>query len=307
MSPKTKKSKRATEPERSVRNARPAWQGSISFGLIHIPVALYGVTTNKRIAFHQLHDADGVRIKQKRICPADGQEVPYEHIVRGYEIEPGQYVVIEPEELEAIDPERSQAIELEKFIDANEIDPLYHESNYYVAPAKGADAPYALLRDAMVAEGRAAVARLVIRAKEHLVALWPRDSVLIVSTLHFADEITDADALIGGDPPPKSRRATELKAARQLVSALSSDFDIHEYRDEYRERVLELIEAKAKGRKIAVQPSAPDRKPAGDLMAALEESLASLSGSSANSAKKRRGPARRRGDGGAHRASTKSH
>jgi DNA end-binding protein Ku len=159
----------------------------------------------------------------------------------------------------------------------------------------------------MVAENRAAVARLVIRQKEHLVALWPRDNVLIVSTLHFADEITDSQSLIDGNAPAKSRKQAEVKAARQLISALSSEFDIDDYRDEYREQVLALIEAKAKGRKIAVQPTAQERKPAGDLMAALEESLASLSGPDGSTKTKTRAPLRKRGSGGSHRATNKSH
>jgi DNA end-binding protein Ku len=279
------------EPE---KKARAAWQGSISFGLIHIPVMLFGVATNRRIAFHQLHADDGARIKQKRFCSAEDKEVPYDEIVRGYEITPGRHVVIEPDELKELSPSRSKAIELEKFIDAAEIDPLYYDASYFVVPAEGAGAPYALLREAMIKENRAAVARLVIHSKEHLVALWPREDMLIVSTLHFADEISNPDKFEGGDSvPAKSRKASEVTAARQLVAALTDEFDIADYRDEYREQVLKLIDAKASGKKFAVEPDLEDRKPVKDLMAALEESLSNLSGESKKP--------RKRGSSGEHK------
>jgi len=301
MSPRKKAT--STAP-RAAAGRRPSWQGSISFGLVHFPVALYGVGTDRRIAFHQLHDQDGVRIKQKRVCPADGEEGPYDHIVKGYEIEPGRYIVIEPDELNALSPERSRTIELEKFIDAAEIDPLYYDANYYVMPAEGAEAPYALLRDAMLAEKRAAVARLVIHAKEHLVALWPRGDTLVVSTLRFADEVTDPESLPGADGSAKQHKKAELAAARQLVSALSGEFDITDYRDEYREAVLSLIEAKARGRKVTQPRAEPERKPATDLMSALQESLASVSGTASSS---KRAKPRRRGDGSGHRSGAKAH
>jgi DNA end-binding protein Ku len=241
----------ATAPAPAGRTRRPAWQGSISFGLINVPVQLYNTTTSHRIAFNQLDDKDHARIKQKRVSSETGKEVPYEHIVKGYEIEPGNYVILEKEELDDLSPERSAAMELESFIDAAQIDPLYYEASYFAVPAKNAAKPYAMLRDAMAAEDRAAVARLVMHQKEHLVALWPRDDMLVVSTLHFFDEVTDPSELPGESGPTTSAKAAELKAARQLVRALSDDFDIRKYRDEYRELVLELIEKKAKGNKIA--------------------------------------------------------
>lgn len=300
MSPRTRKHGSKAEPSAKPKTKHAAWQGPISFGLIHIPVFLYRAASDRRVAFHQLHKSDGVRIKQKRVCPADGEEVPYADIVKGYEIEPGRYVVVEPEELDAIAPERSRAVELEKFVDIAEVDPLYYEDSYFVLPGEGAELPYALLREAMVAEKRAAVARLVIHQKEHLVVLWPRDDMLVLSTLHFADEVADPRQL-DGDTPATARNRAELKAARQLISALSASFDINEYRDDYRERVLELIEAKAKGRRIAVQPEVEERAPTADLMAALEKSLATLPGHRGGGNGKRK-RARTRGDPGTHRA-----
>lgn len=298
--PAAKTSKNGAAPDKEKKStrgvSRPAWQGSISFGLIHFPVKLFGVSKSKRIAFNQLHAKDGSRIKQKRFCAAEDKEVPFEEIVKGYEVEPGQYVIIEPSELDALAPERSKTIELEKFIDAEQIDPLFYDASYFVLPGEGAGAPYALLREAMIKEDRAAIARLVMRGKEHLVALWPRGDTLVISTMHFADEVADPEKFEAEDPPSKARADVELKAARQLVSALTDDFDITDYKDEYREEVLKLIEAKAKGKKIAVAPTEEAATtPAKDLMAALEESLASLS--SAPSA-----GGRKRGSRGSHKS-----
>lgn len=292
-------------PSAATRTRRPAWQGTISFGLINVPVMLYGVTVSHRISFNQLDDRDHARIQQKRVSSVTGEEVAYENIVKGYEIEPGKYVVIERDELAALNPERSTAIELESFIDAAQIDPLYYNASYFAMPGKGADTPYALLRDAMAAENRAAVARVVMHQKEHIVALWPRDDMLVVSTLNFADEVTEPGELPGGPGPKSEAKAAELKAARQLVAALSVDhFDIGDYRDEHREAVLELIDKKAKGQKIAKPKKAAEKKPVPDLMAALEQSLAGVGGTDERLRGKRAG-SRSRGSGGAHRS--KSH
>ncbi len=302
--PAKKTAAKAAAPA-ATKTRRPAWQGSISFGLIHVPIQLFNVTTSQRISFNQLDAKDHARIKQKRVSSVTGEEVEFADIVKGYEIEAGKYVVIEPDELKTLMPERSTSIELESFIDAAQIDPLYYDASYFAIPGKDAATPYGLLRDAMAAEGRAAVARLVMHQKEHIVSLWPRGDMLVVSTLHFFDEVTDPGELPGPSvPKPLSKAAAsksaELTAARQLVKALSQDeFDIGAYHDEYRHAVLDLIDKKAKGRKIS-QPKAPaEKKPVTDLMAALEESLAGLSGSSSGSG---RPSARKRAGSGAHKA-----
>lgn len=297
--------KAASASPAPARTRRPAWQGSISFGLIHVPVQLYNVTTSQRISFNQLDAKDHARIKQKRVSSVTGEEVEFGDIVKGYEIEPGKYVVIEPDELKTLMPERSSSIELESFIDAAQIDPLYYDASYFCIPGKDAAKPYGLLRDAMAAENRAAVARLVMHQKEHIVSLWPRGDMLVVSTLHFFDEITDPDELPGPAVPKALTKAAasksaELTAARQLVAALSEDsFDIGAYHDEYRGAVLDLIDKKAKGRKISQPKAAAEKKPVTDLMAALEESLAGLSGSSSGSA---RPSSRKRAGSGTHKA-----
>jgi DNA end-binding protein Ku len=296
--------KKAEAAPAPARVRRPAWQGSISFGLIHVPVQLYNVTTSQRISFNQLDAKDHARIKQQRVSSVTGEEVSFQDIVKGYEIEPGKYVVIEPEELKTLMPERSTSIELESFIDASQIDPLYYDASYFAIPGKDAATPYGLLRDAMAAENRAAIARLVMHQKEHIVSLWPRGDMLVVSTLHFFDEITDAGELPGTSvPKPLTKAAAsksaELKAARELVKALSTDeFKVEKYHDEYRKAVLDLIDKKAKGRKISQPKAAAEKKPVTDLMAALEESLAGLSGSSSGS---KRASSRSRGSDGAHK------
>jgi DNA end-binding protein Ku len=253
---------------------RAIWSGSISFGLVSVPVKLYSAVARKTVRFHQLHATDGVRIQQKRVCPADGEEVPYEEIVKGYEIAPDRYVVIEPEELEALDPKRTRTIEIEDFVGLEEIDPIFYDHPYYLVPGAGASKPYRLLLDAMRETGKVAVARVVIRSKEQLVALRPMGDVLAMATMIFADEIVPPERL--DELPDDAVQTTEreLDIARQLVDSLAGSFEPEKYHDTYREKILELIERKAQGEQIAVQP--PPEEPAPevpDLMSALQASL----------------------------------
>ena len=253
---------------------RSIWRGAISFGLVNVPVKLYSAVSKKTVRFNQLHDADGERIQQKRVCSKDGEEVPYEHIVKGYEISPERYVMITPEELEAIDPKKTRTIDIEDFVDLNEIDPLFYEHPYYLAPDTGAAKAYMLLLTALEETNKVAIARVVIRSKEYLTAIRPSNGVLTMETMLFADEIVPSAQI--EELPDSDVTATkrEVDMARQLIDSLSSEFDPGKYRDEYRERVLELIERKAQGEEIVVQtaPEEPAKVP--DLMAALEASLA---------------------------------
>jgi DNA end-binding protein Ku len=252
---------------------RSIWTGAISFGLVNVPVKLYSAVSKKTVRFHQLHDKDGVRIQQKRVCPADGEEVPYESIVKGYEITPEQYVVIEPGELEALEPRKTKTIDIEDFVDLEEIDPLYYDHPYYLLPGTGAAKPYKLLVTAMQDAQKVAIARVVIRQKEQLVAIRPAtDGVLAMSTMNFADEVIGADKFddAPGDEVETSKR--EVDMAKQLIESLSSEWEPGKYHDTYRERVLELIEQKAQGKEIAVQP-VEEPQPVPDLMAALEASV----------------------------------
>jgi DNA end-binding protein Ku len=254
--------------------ARAIWSGAISFGLVNVPVKLYSAVSKKTVRFNQLHEADGARIQQKRVCSKDGEEVPYEEIVKGFEISPDHYVMITNDELEAIDPKKTRTIDIEDFVDLDEIDPLYYEHPYYLAPDTGASKAYKLLLAALTETNKVAIARVVIRSKEYLTAIRPAGDVLTMETMLFGDELIDPSQI--DDLPEEDVRATdrEVAMARQLIESQATEFDPTRYRDEYRERVLELIEQKAEGREIAVQaaPEAPTEVP--DLMAALEASLA---------------------------------
>jgi DNA end-binding protein Ku len=258
--------------------ARSIWRGAISFGLVNVPVKLYSAVSKKTVRFNQLHDADGVRIQQKRVCPADGEEVPYENIVKGYEIAPDKYVIVTPEELEALDPKKTRTIDIEDFVDLDDIDPLYYEHPYYLVPDTGAAKAYRLLLDALRDTNKVAIARVVLRSKEYLTAIRPAGDVLTMETMLFADELVPSDRL--DELPDDDTRATdrELAMARQLIEAQATDFDPSKYRDEYRERVLDLIERKAQGEDVAVQPETDEPAEVPDLMAALEASLAAAGG-----------------------------
>jgi DNA end-binding protein Ku len=257
--------------------ARSIWTGAISFGLVTVPVKLYSAVNRKTVRFHQLSGKSGVRISQRRVDPSTGDEVAYEDIVKGFELTPDRYVVIEPGELEALEPKKTKTIEIEDFVELSDIDPIFYDHPYYLAPGAGGAKPYRLLLDAMRESGRVAIARVVIRSKEQLVALRPMrdDHVLGMSTMLFADEIVDPDNIDEveaiADVETTDR---ELDIAKQLIESLAGPFEPGKYRDEYRDEVLNLIERKAAGEEIAVQPAAEEEdEPVPDLMAALKASL----------------------------------
>ncbi len=259
--------------------ARAIWSGAISFGLVNVPVKLYSATSPKTVRFHQLSGKTGARIKQKRVDPSTGDEVAFEDIVKGYEITPDRYVLIEPEELEALDPKATRTIDIEEFVDLQDIDPIFYDHNYYLAPTAGGAKAYRLLLDAMAAAGKVGIGRVVLRSKQQLCALRPTDEVLTLTTMLFGDEVLSPDRLDELESVGEAEASDrELKMAQQLISSLSADFDPAKYKDEYRERVLELIERKAAGEEIAVQPEAEEPAAAPDLMAALEASLAAIKG-----------------------------
>jgi DNA end-binding protein Ku len=258
--------------------ARAIWSGAISFGLVNVPVKLYSATSPKSVRFHQLSSKTGARIRQKRVDASTGDEVPYEEIVKGYEITPDRYVMIEPEELEAFDPKATRTIDIEEFADLVEIDPIYYDHNYYLAPTAGGAKAYRLLLDAMREAGKVGIGRVVLRSKQQLCALRPTGDVLTLTTMLFGDEVLSPDRIDELDDLADAEATDrELAMAQQLISSLSVDFDPTKFRDEYREKVLELIEKKAAGEEIAVQPEAEEPAAAPDLMAALEASLAAVS------------------------------
>ncbi|MDQ6779496.1 MAG: Ku protein [Actinomycetota bacterium] len=257
--------------------ARAIWTGAISFGLVNVPVKLYAATSPKTVRFHQLSSKTGARIKQKRVDATTGDEVPFEDIVKGYEITPDRYVVITPEELDTLEAKATKTIDVEDFVDLADIDPIYFDHAYYVAPSTGGAKAYRLLLDAMRESGKVALARIVLRSKQQLAALRPAGDVLTLSTMLFGDEVLAPDRLDELDSVSEAEASErELTMARQLIDSLSTDFEPTKYRDEYRDRVLALIERKAGGEEITVGPTAEEPDPAPDLMAALEASLAAV-------------------------------
>jgi DNA end-binding protein Ku len=253
---------------------RAIWSGALSFGLVNVPVKLYPATRSKDVRFNQLHVKDGARIRQKRVSSVTGDEVGLDEIVKGYEVSPDTYVTITPEELDAIAPKASRLIEIEEFVDLDEIDPLYFESSYYLVPDKTGAKPYALLLSAMTSENKVAIGRVVLRSKEYLTAVRPLGETLTMSTMRFADEIVPRDLLEGLPGADVEAGEKEVKMARQLIESLSAAFEPEKYTDTYREAVLAMIERKAAGQEIVVEPEAPTTAKSVDLMAALEASLA---------------------------------
>ena len=253
--------------------SRPIWSGTITFGLVNIPVKLHTAVREQRISFHMLHDQDGVRLRRKMICPSDNKEIHPEHIVKGYEVHKGQYIIVTPEDLEACGPKSTKAIEITDFVDLGDIDPLYYDRPYYVLPQAAAAKPYRLLLDAMTRSKKVGISKLVMHDKEYLAALRPVDNVIVLHTMHFGNEVVSADDL---DAPPEHKAADrELKMAEQLIDSLASSFKPAKYHDEYRDCVMEMLEKKAHGEEIITQPTLePKPVRAGDLMAALEASLA---------------------------------
>ena len=259
---------------------RAIWSGNVSFGLLNVPVKLYSATSKQTVRFRELREGDGSRIRHKRVAEEDGEEVPYDKIVKGYEITPDNYVILSRDELAEIDPEKTRAIEIQDFVDLDDIDPIYFENPYYLGPDKGAERAYALLAKAMDEQRKVAIARFVLRNKEHLAAIRPMGNTLTMATMRFHDEVVSPEALDDVLPDGEEKPAKrELEMAKQLIDSLSTDFDAERYEDEYRDKLLALIERKAQGEDIVSAPTEePTPTKAPDLMAALEESLAAVSG-----------------------------
>jgi DNA end-binding protein Ku len=255
--------------------ARSLWSGSVSFGLVNVPVRLFTATSDKSIHFHQVDEKTGARIRHKRVSEKSGREVDNDRIANGYERSKGKVVIVTDDELSAADPERSHTIDIEAFVPLADIDPLHYDKAYWVSPAdqEGAKKAYALLRTAMEKKEQVAVGRFVLRTKEHLVALRPLDGALALQTMRFADEIVKPSTVEG--LPVRTKAGTkELKSAEQLIDALSDDWDPSSFRDRHRARVKKIIDKKAKGQEITVEEPKEDRAEVLDLMQALEDSVA---------------------------------
>ncbi len=252
---------------------RAIWSGSVSFGLVNVPVKLVTATSSKEVRFHQLHEADSGRISQKRVCSLDGEEVDYADIVKGYDLGGGRYVVIDPEELATVDAEATRTIDIEEFVDLVDIDPVFFEKSYYLVPDGRAEKPYALLAEVMTETGKVALGRFVLRTKQYLAALRAREGVLVLATMLYADEVIAPAELEVPTTAATKPTERELDMATRLVESLSADFDPAKYHDDHREKVLALVEAKAEGSSIAAPEEPTAAAPVVDLMAALEASL----------------------------------
>jgi DNA end-binding protein Ku len=255
--------------------ANPTWRGSISFGLVSVPVELYTAVRSHTIRFKQLHRETEAPVKQKRVDSQTGEEVPYRDIVKGYEVDDGQYVIVDPDELEQLAPEASRLICIHAYVEQGEIDPVYYDRAYYLAPdGEVARKPYRLLTEAMEQTDQVAIATFVMRNREYLAALRARHGTLVLSTMHYADEVADPGHLrvdVSSAPEPSDR---ERSMAEQLIGAMSAEFDPQDYRDHHRDRVLEFLEAKGEGRPFQVDGGGDgDTGNVVDLTAALERSL----------------------------------
>ncbi|HZB42070.1 MAG TPA: Ku protein [Ilumatobacter sp.] len=252
---------------------RPVWNGTISFGLVAIPIKLFHAVRKQGVSFNQLDDRSMARIKYKKVSAVDGEEVPEEHIVKGYEVSKDRYIVIDPDELEPFIPSATRTVEIEEFVDLDEIDPVYFDAAYYVAPGP-TPKPYVLLAKAMEESGKVAIARFVMRNKQYTAAIRAEQGRLVMSTLSYADEVIDPaeiDELQGLDEIDVSDR--EVRMAESLVDSLSATFEPEKYRDEYREQVLDLIRMKAAGEEFTVPEAVAEKPKVVDLMAALEASV----------------------------------
>lgn len=275
--------------------ARAIWSGTISFGLLNVPVKLYSAVARRGISLREIRESDGARIKHRRVAEGTDEEVPYGEIVKAFEITPDRYVPIGKEEIAALAPEKTRAIEVQDFVDLEQIDPIYFDSPYYLGPAEGAEKAYSLLARAMEESGKVAIARFVFRNKEHLAALRPGDGILTLTTMRFADEVVPPSELEDVLPEGKPKVGEqEVEMAERLIESLTREFDPSAYRDEYREQLLALIERKAEGKDVLTAPEteAPQPTKAPDLMAALEESIAAVKGKQDGKAAKK--PAKKR-------------
>ncbi|WP_269858581.1 non-homologous end joining protein Ku [Streptomyces sp. RPT161] len=267
--------------------AHAVWSGVLSFGLVTVPVQMFGATESHTIRFHQLQRGTADRVRNKRVNERTGEDVPLSDIVKGYDIG-DEYVVVEPEELDEVAPGRSKKLEISGFIDLDEIDPVYYDRTYYVGPRGDEYAKvYALLVEAMKKAGKAAIATFVMRNREYLVVVKPVNDVLVVHTLHWADEVRDPHREIGGLPENARVEKRELDTAVQLVDALSVDWDPQEYRDSYQERVRELLEAKRTGGTVEKEEPPPRSTNVIDLNEALRASVERAKGKRGTGGKKR--------------------
>ena len=282
--------------------ARAIWNGSLSFGLVNVPIELFSATEDKTIHFNQFAAGTSDRVRNKRVNERTGEEVDFADVVKGYDIGGGDYVIVTPDELETAEPGRTRNVEITDFVDLDTIDPIYYQKTYYLGPkGEQAERAYELLRQAMAGANKVAVATLVMRGKQYLVAVRPEARCLVLETMFFADEVRDPAEEVPGLPVDASFSKRELDTAKMLIDSMSSEWEPEQYHDTYRQRVLELIERKRGGEKIVVGRAEPQPAPVVDLVAALEASVDALRGRGSATTKAARpkatkAPAARAGD-----------
>jgi DNA end-binding protein Ku len=250
--------------------ASTVWKGHLTFGLVSMPVRLYSAARAVSVSFNQLHEKDHSRINQVIRCQAEDKEIPRSELVKGYEYEKGRYVVIDEEDLKKVTPKTAKVMEILEFVKSAEVDPIYLESSYYLAPDEGGERPYALLFESLRQSGYYGIAKVTMHNREHIVVLRPGSKGILLHTMYYADEIRQVDEFRTDTSTVKDR---ELDMAKMLISSLEADFEPQKYRDTYRENVMQMIEAKVEGRKVVETPQ-PHVAPVIDIMEALKKSLA---------------------------------
>ncbi|GIM91033.1 non-homologous end joining protein Ku [Paractinoplanes toevensis] len=254
--------------------ARPIWTGAITFGLVSVPVSMYSATHEHEVSFHQFEKDTSDRIRYKRVNERTGKEVDYDDIVKGAEVSGGDYVMLDADELDSVAPGQSRSLEIDRFVDLDDIDPLYYQRTYYLGPGKKETAKvYGLLRDAMTDANRAAIGTLVMRGKEYLAAIRAEKDLLILQTMYFADEVRDPKAEIDGLPRRGAAKKAELAMAQQLIDSMAGPWKPKDFRDTYTDRVKKLIKQKSAGKKVTVAEAAPEPTNVTDLFEVLKRSV----------------------------------
>jgi len=268
--------------------ARAIWKGSISFGLVNIPIALYPATRREEFKFRLLRKTDLNPVNYKRVAEKDGKEVPWDQIVKGYEYEKGKYVVLKDEDFQRVDVEATQTVDIQDFVELDEIDPIFFYKPYYLEPQKGGDKAYALLRDALKDSKKVGVAKVVIKTREYLAGVKPEDGALVLELMHFADELADTSKL--HIPKKVEIGKREITMAKSLIDSMSSKWNPEKYKDDYREALMEVIEEKveAGGKEIEEKPKkAPKPTKVIDLVSVLQKSLEETGAKKKTSARSR--------------------
>jgi DNA end-binding protein Ku len=253
--------------------ARAIWTGSLSFGLVNVPVSLYSATEDKTVHFHEFAEGTSDRVRNKRVDERTGREVDYDDIVKGYELDSGKYVMLTREELEEVEPGRSRTIEISDFVEAAQIDPIFYRKSYYLGPREDGDRAYALLRDAMDRADRIAIATFVMRAKQYLAAVRPDGKALVLETMFFADEVRKAEKVVPSLPSKLRGGQRDMDTAIALIESMTTEWKPENYRDTYRSRVMSLIKAKGKGREVVRREEAEPSAEVVDLLDALRKSV----------------------------------